>query len=216
MLRERRAGQPSIGDRGCIMTPTHYVDTVGQLPNSPTSRTILVADPQLTPSAGLVQGLVHEGHHVFLARSMPTAQCLSKYGHLDYAVTELRFGEDNGFDLIREIAFQNPNCRILVHSAYCDVKTAVSAVKLGAADVLPKPMDADYLIGILLQKCKNLSPALNDLQAPDLVRAEYIRQVYHSCGANLSRTAERLSLQRRTLQRIMARQPDLRTIAEQI
>jgi two-component system response regulator RegA len=150
--------------------------------NSPrdTSRglTILIADPQVTADVALVRCLVCEGHHVLIARNFESAYRFSKFDHLDYAVTELRFSDGNGFDLVRALTVNNPRCRTIVHSAYCDLRVAVNAVKLGASDVCPRPMDPNHLIGILLEKCKNTSTQLQDLEPPDEVRAEHIRQVF--------------------------------------
>lgn len=179
--------------------------------NAARRKSILLADPQFTADSKLVQSLLREDHDVVLAGCLSAANLVAIERTLDYAIVELRFDDGSGFDLVGKIAAESPECRILVHTAYCDVRTAVQAVKLGAADVCPKPMDNDHLIGILMQKCKDTSPELHQFKMPNQVRAEHIRQVFLSCGSNISRTAKHLSLQRRTLQRIMARHPNLRS-----
>ncbi|WP_183824552.1 response regulator [Aliirhizobium cellulosilyticum] len=185
-----------------------------EIPTSSPSRNVLFADPCATADAPIAQGLRLEGCHVILARTLVMAERYAKLDRLDYAVVELRFDEGIGFDLIKSIRDRYPNCRTVVHTSFCNIQTAVLAVKNGAADLYPKPMDVNLVIAMLLQKCTQTTSELQELQRPSDLRDEYIRQTFQSCGSNLTRTATHLSLQRRTLQRIMSRRPELRTVSE--
>jgi two-component system response regulator RegA len=92
-----------------------------------------------------------------------------------------------------------------VHSRFCNLSNAVQAIKSGASDVLPKPTDVDFLIGVLLNKDLLQPVLLSSLPAPDSIRQNYIQDIYMSCGANMTRAARQLSMHRRTLQRILKR-----------
>lgn len=173
---------------------------------------ILVADPSQNEQSTLVQRLRQEGYEVLVAPSLVSAISAIRSRKIFYAVTELGFDDGNGRGVIELVTALHPYCRTVVHTALCDVATAVWAAKAGAADVLPKPMAVDFLIGILLEKDLRKSGNLAGLQCPNAVRDEHIRQVYLSSGSNISRAADRLMMHRRTLQRIMGRSPSLKEL----
>ena len=80
-----------------------------------------------------------------------------------------------------------------------------TTAKAGAVDYLPKPADADDVARALLARHDQTpSPPENPMSA-DRVRWEHIQRVYELCGQNVSETARRLNMHRRTLQRILAK-----------
>jgi two-component system response regulator RegA len=170
---------------------------------------ILVADPSQSADSLLVQRLAHEGYRVLLASNIKQVIQIATSQPVFYAVTELGFQDGTGRELIEFLATRHPYCRTVVHSARCDVPTAVWATRAGAVDVLPKPMGVDFVIGILLEKDPRSCASLLALEKPNHVRDEHIRQVYLSCGSNITRAAHRLSMHRRTLQRMLFRSPIL-------
>ena len=122
-----------------------------------------------------------------------------------YAVIDLRLGDGNGLDVISELKERRPDARGIILTGYGNIATAVTAVKLGAFDYLAKPADADEIYNALvaLQHDKAMLPE-NPMSA-DRVRWEHIQRIYELCGRNVSETARRLNMHRRTLQRILAK-----------
>lgn len=138
-------------------------------------------------------GSVAEGRAIAIAR--PPA----------YAVVDLRLGDGNGLDVVEALHQHRPDCRVVVLTGYGAIATAVAAVKIGAIDYLSKPADANDIAGALLAK-SDTHPELSDqLMSADRVRWEHIQRVYELCDQNVSETARRLSMHRRTLQRILAK-----------
>lgn len=122
-----------------------------------------------------------------------------------YAVVDLRLGDGNGLDVVEILRDRRPDCRIVVLTGYGAIATAVAAVKIGAVDYLAKPADADDIVSALLSKGDLLPPPAENPMSADRVRWEHIQRVYEQCDRNISETARRLSMHRRTLQRILAK-----------
>jgi two-component system response regulator RegA len=122
-----------------------------------------------------------------------------------FAVVDLRLEDGNGLDVVDALHKRRPDARAVVLTGYGNIATAVTAVKLGAVDYLSKPADADDVINALLATGEAPpSPPENPMSA-DRVRWEHIQRVYELCDRNVSETARRLSMHRRTLQRILAK-----------
>lgn len=123
----------------------------------------------------------------------------------DFAVVDIRLKDGSGLDIIERIKKLNSDARIIVLTGYGNIATAVSAVKLGAFDYLEKPATADDIFYALTREDgeKPLPPE-NPMSA-DRVRWEHIQRVFEACDRNVSETARRLSMHRRTLQRILAK-----------
>ena len=122
-----------------------------------------------------------------------------------FAVVDMRLGDGSGLDVIQALKGRRPDARGIVLTGYGNIATAVTAVKLGAFDYLAKPADADEIHGTLMaQPGERADPPENPMSA-DRVRWEHIQRVYELCGRNVSETARRLNMHRRTLQRILAK-----------
>ncbi|MBC7156875.1 MAG: ActR/PrrA/RegA family redox response regulator transcription factor [Rhodobacteraceae bacterium] len=121
-----------------------------------------------------------------------------------YAVIDLRLEDGNGLEVVEELRAARPDCRIVVLTGYGAIATAVAAVKMGATDYLSKPADANDVTNALLARGDNPPPPENPMSA-DRVRWEHIQRVYELCDRNVSETARRLNMHRRTLQRILAK-----------
>ena len=122
-----------------------------------------------------------------------------------YAVVDMRLEDGNGLQIIETIRKRRPDSRMIVLTGYGNIATAVTAVKLGAIDYLAKPADADEIHAALTRaEGERPSPPENPMSA-DRVRWEHIQRVYEMCDRNVSETARRLSMHRRTLQRILAK-----------
>lgn len=122
-----------------------------------------------------------------------------------YAVVDLRLGDGNGLDVVQAIHDRRPEARVIVLTGYGAIATAVAAVKHGAIDYLSKPADANDITQALLEQGEDLPAPPEHLMSADRVRWEHIQRVYEMCDRNVSETARRLSMHRRTLQRILAK-----------
>ena len=123
--------------------------------------------------------------------------------NFDFAVVDMRLEDGSGLELIKLIKSTNPRTRSLLLTGYGNIATAVAAIKSGAIDYLPKPAEIDQIYEALTSSKDVLpSPPLNPMTA-DRVRWEHIHRVFIQCERNVSETARRLRMHRRTLQRIL-------------
>ena len=122
-----------------------------------------------------------------------------------FAVVDLRLNDGNGLEVVKEIQKNNSNSRIIMLTGYVNIPTAVAAIKEGAIDYLAKPADADDVEKALLaDPKKKAEPPINPMSA-DRVKWEHIHRVFELCNRNVSETARRLKMHRRTLQRILSK-----------
>ena len=128
-----------------------------------------------------------------------------------YAVVDLKLGDDSGLALIPELHAAVPSMRILLLTGYASIATAVEAIKRGAHDYLAKPVDADAVVRALLDDGDmEVSEAAGLPESPLRLRRlewEHIQRTLHECGGNISETARRLGMHRRTLQRKLDKRP---------
>ena len=122
-----------------------------------------------------------------------------------YAILDMKLDDGTGLNLVPELRKKRADCRIIVLTGFGNIATAVAAVKAGALDYLPKPADPDQIAAALLQTGGDLPPPPQDPMSADRVRWEHIQRVYEQCGRNVSETARRLRMHRRTLQRILSK-----------
>lgn len=122
-----------------------------------------------------------------------------------HAVVDLRLDDGNGMDVVEALRARREDSRVIVLTGYGNIATAVSAVKLGAVDYLAKPADADDVYAALTGEADVKPPPPENPMSADRVRWEHIQRVYELCDRNVSETARRLSMHRRTLQRILAK-----------
>ena len=122
-----------------------------------------------------------------------------------FAVVDLRLGDGNGLDVVSALKRKRPEARAIILTGYGNIATAVTAVKMGAVDYLSKPADADDVVAALLASGNARSEPPNNPMSADRVRWEHIQRIYEMCNRNVSETARRLNMHRRTLQRILAK-----------
>ena len=122
-----------------------------------------------------------------------------------YAVVDLRLEDGNGLSVVETLRERRPDSRVVVLTGYGAIATAVAAVKIGAVDYLSKPADANDVTAALLAAEEELPPPPENPMSADRVRWEHIQRVYELCDRNVSETARRLNMHRRTLQRILAK-----------
>ena len=122
-----------------------------------------------------------------------------------FAVVDMRLQDGNGLDVIDALHKIRPEARAIILTGYGNITTAVTAVKLGAVDYLAKPADADDIFQALARGRQEVAEPPENPMSADRVRWEHIQRVYELCGRNVSETARRLNMHRRTLQRILAK-----------
>jgi len=153
----------------------------------------------------LARAMQKRGFTVTMAESVKEATALIAASSFQFAVIDLKLGDGNGMEVIEAIRRQRHQTRIVVLTGYGNIASAVTAVKLGALDYLAKPADADDIFAALTrQKLEKPAVPENPMSA-DRVRWEHIQRVYEMCERNVSETARRLNMHRRTLQRILAK-----------
>lgn len=176
----------------------------GRQAGEPLGRLLLVDDDERLLKR-LGRSLERRGFEVALATSVADGAATAARLHPEYAVVDLRLGDGNGLEVVQAIREVTPDCRIVVLTGYGNIATAVAAVKAGAVDYLSKPADADHIVNTLLTEEGELPPPPEQPMSADRVRWEHIQRVYEQCDRNVSETARRLRMHRRTLQRILAK-----------
>ena len=145
------------------------------------------------------------GFKVESAGSIAAGRAIATARPPAYAVVDLRLTDGNGLDVVEVLHEKRPDCRVVVLTGYGAIATAVAAVKIGATDYLSKPADASDIMNALLASGDDLPPPPENPMSADRVRWEHIQRVYELCDRNVSETARRLNMHRRTLQRILAK-----------
>ena len=153
----------------------------------------------------LARAMETRGFVVDTAESVAEGIAKAKTSTPKYAVVDLRLGDGSGLDVIAAIRQRRDDTRIIMLTGYGNIATAVNAVKLGAVDYLAKPADADDIFAALTQRPGEKVELPENPMSADRVRWEHIQRVYEMCDRNVSETARRLNMHRRTLQRILAK-----------
>jgi two-component system response regulator RegA len=168
-------------------------------------RTLLLVDDDEPFLKRLAKAMEKRGFEVETADSVAAGRASAMARPPAYAVCDLRLGDGNGLDVVETIREGRPDARIVVLTGYGAIATAVAAVKIGATDYLSKPADATDITNALLAGDADLPPPPDNPMSADRVRWEHIQRVYELCDRNVSETARRLNMHRRTLQRILAK-----------
>jgi len=171
---------------------------------SSTERTLLIVDDDKPFLQRLARAMQTRGFTVRTAESVADGLMQLEIASPAFAVVDLRLGDGNGLDVISALKARRPDARAIVLTGYGNIATAVNAVKLGAVDYLSKPVDADHVVHALLNGDRAVEPPEKPM-TPDRIRWEHIQRIYELCNHNVSETARRLNMHRRTLQRILAK-----------
>ena len=166
-------------------------------------RTLLIVDDDEPLRKRLQRAMEQRGYDVTTAGSVAGGIAAAKAAPPAFAVVDLRLGDGSGLDVVAALQKARPGARIIVLTGYGNIATAVAAVKAGAVDYLPKPADADQIAAALEAGERALPPPPENPMSADRVRWEHIQRVYEQCDRNVSETARRLNMHRRTLQRIL-------------
>ena len=176
-------------------------------------RPLLIVDDDATFVRVLTRAMTSRGFEVLSASRADEARALSRRHQPRHCVLDLKLGEENGLRLIPELHELVPDMRILLLTGYASIATAVEAIKRGAHDYLSKPVDADAVVRALLEGDSAQQGDDDVMDAPEAPLAlrrlewEHIQRVLTECDGNISETARRLGMHRRTLQRKLSKHP---------
>ena len=174
-------------------------------PHAMIENTLLLVDDDRAFSTRLARAMEGRGFAVRVAETVADGLAAIDDQAPAYAVIDMRLQDGNGLDVIARLKERRPEARGVILTGYGNIATAVTAVKLGAFDYLAKPADADEIHAALkAEPGERALPPENPMSA-DRVRWEHIQRVYELCNRNVSETARRLNMHRRTLQRILAK-----------
>lgn len=173
---------------------------------------LLIIDDDPTFARVLARALGSRGFEVLTAGNADEARAMARRHHPRYCVLDLKLGEENGLRLIPELKALVPDMRVLLLTGYASIATAVEAIKRGAHDYLSKPVDADAVVRALLESDAPVGEddVIDAPEAPLALRRlewEHIQRVLTECDGNISETARRLGMHRRTLQRKLSKHP---------
>ena len=171
----------------------------------PDDKSLLLVDDDKPFVTRLARAMEARGFDVLMAESVAEGVAMVRRAAPAFAVVDLRLGDGNGLDVIEALHATRPDARAVVLTGYGNIATAVTAVKLGAIDYLAKPADADAVYGALVGDTDSRTVLPDNPMSADRVRWEHIQRVYELSNRNVSETARRLNMHRRTLQRILAK-----------
>ena len=168
-------------------------------------KSLLIVDDDNPFRERLSRAMEKKGFVVTQAESVKKGIDSLKITKPAFAVIDLRLNDGNGLEVVKEIQNLNNNSRIIMLTGYGNIPTAVAAIKHGAIDYLAKPADADDVEKALLADPKSKAQPPENPMTADRVKWEHIHRVFELCNRNVSETARRLKMHRRTLQRILSK-----------
>jgi two-component system response regulator RegA len=168
-------------------------------------KTLLLLDDDAPFRQRMGRALEQRGFEVTAVGSVAEAAEIAQSKPPAFAVLDLRLEDGSGLAVVEQLHKKRPDCRVIMLTGYGAIATAVAAVKAGAVDYLPKPADVDDVVKALTARPDDKPAPPENPMSADRVRWEHIQRVYELCGHNVSETARRLNMHRRTLQRILAK-----------
>ena len=171
----------------------------------PEERTLLIVEDDRPFRERLARAMEARGFTVAIAETVAQGNARAKESPPAFAVVDLKLEDGNGLDVVETLHQVRPDARVVVLTGFGNIATAVAAVKYGAIDYLPKPADADAVERALLAQEGETPEPPEDPMSADRVRWEHIQRVFELCDRNVSETARRLKMHRRTLQRILSK-----------
>ena len=168
-------------------------------------KTLLIVDDDDPLRGRLSRAMEKKGFLVKEAKSVKESIEIVKKSPPNFALIDLRLEDGNGLDVVKELSKRRKDSRIVMLTGYGNLPTAVAAVKAGAIDYIAKPVDADDVEAALLAKPESKAKPPENPMSADRVKWEHIHRVFELCNRNVSETARRLKMHRRTLQRILSK-----------
>ena len=167
------------------------------------NKSLLVVDDDLPFRERISRSMEKKGFEVDSADSFASAEEIIEKQNYDYAIVDMRLTDGSGLELIKKLQIKSPETKSLLLTGYGNIATAVAAIKSGAIEYLPKPAEVDQIYDALTNSKELLPPPPKNPMTADRIRWEHIQRVFVQCNRNVSETARRLRMHRRTLQRIL-------------
>ncbi len=177
------------------------IQKIADFPN----KTLLIVDDDNPLRDRLARAMEKKGFNVIQAESVKKGISEAQNSPPAFAVVDLRLGDGSGLEVVKEIQKLKKDSRVVMLTGYGNIPTAVAAVKAGAIDYIPKPADADDVENALLASPESKAVPPENPMSADRVKWEHIHRVFELCNRNVSETARRLKMHRRTLQRILSK-----------
>jgi two-component system response regulator RegA len=168
-------------------------------------KNLLLVDDDETFREQLARALFRRGYDCRMADTGEAALEIARQQAPDAAVVDLRMPGISGIETVRVLHQLAPKARLLVLTGYGSIATALEAVRVGAADYLTKPVNADQVVAAIEGVTPHAEPAPATVPSLDLVEWEHIQRVLHDCDGNISKAAGILGVHRRSLQRKLNR-----------
>lgn len=169
---------------------------------------VLIVDDDEVFGEVLAEAFTDRGYSVAVARDTATGIDKARECDPEYAVIDLRIGQESGLKIVESLHALDENTRIVMLTGYASVATAVEAIKLGAVHYLTKPADADEILAALRKDEGDASiPVADNPLTIKRLEWEHLQKVLSECGGNISAAARKLRMHRRTLQRKLAKRP---------
>ena len=168
-------------------------------------KSLLIVDDDNPLRERLARAMQKKGFIVTQAESVKQGIIHTKNAPPAFAVVDLRLGDGNGLEVVKEIRKLKKDSKVVMLTGYGNIPTAVAAVKSGALDYIPKPADADDVENALLALPESKAVPPENPMSADRVKWEHIHRVFELCNRNVSETARRLKMHRRTLQTILSK-----------
>ncbi len=181
------------------------MESTTNVPDGVEDKNLLILDDDAPFRTRLGRAMTQRGFLVSAVGTVLEAMDVARLHTPAFAVLDMRLEDGSGLDVVEELHRRRPECRVVMLTGYGNIATAVAAVKAGAVDYLSKPADPDDIAKALLAMPGELPQPPENPMSADRVRWEHIQRVYELCGHNVSETARRLNMHRRTLQRILAK-----------
>ncbi len=170
-----------------------------------TNKSLLILDDDDPLRGRLARAMEKKGFSVKEAKNVSEGLQIVKNSPPAFALIDLRLEDGNGLDVVKELHKSKKDSRIVMLTGYGNLPTAVAAVKAGAIDYMAKPVDADDVEAALLAAPESKARPPENPMSADRVKWEHIHRVFELCNRNVSETARRLKMHRRTLQRILSK-----------
>jgi two-component system response regulator RegA len=126
-----------------------------------------------------------------------------------YAAINLRLREGNGLSFVQGLRQRCPKMRIVVVTDADSFDSVIRTLGAGADDYKPQPVGEDELVDALLDRATTLPPIPETPLGLSRTCWEHIMRIYEQCDRNVSRTAQRLGMHRRSLQRVLSKRAPL-------
>ena len=168
-------------------------------------KSLLILDDDDPLRGRLARAMEKKGFLTKEAKTVAEGLKIAKESAPSFALIDLRLEDGNGLDVVKELSKNKEDCRIVMLTGYGNLPTAVAAIKAGAIDYVAKPVDADDVEAALLASPESRAKPPENPMSADRVKWEHIHRVFELCNRNVSETARRLKMHRRTLQRILSK-----------